>query len=53
LHEYYIIDDWIGSRHAFDTMVGTITVDGGTYDVMTRKKTNLRLRAATQLLSSS
>ena len=40
LHEYYIVDDWIGSRPAFDTMVGTTTVDRGTYDVMTHTQEN-------------
>jgi hypothetical protein len=35
LHEYYIVDDWFGSRPNPGTKIGTITVDDGTYDVMT------------------
>jgi hypothetical protein len=40
LHEYYIIDDWFGSRPNPGTKVGTITVDGGTYDILTHTQTN-------------
>jgi len=40
LHEYYIVDDWFGSRPVPGTKVGTITVDGGTYDVLTHTQTN-------------
>ena len=40
LHEYYIVDDWFGSRPVPGTKVGSITVDGGTYDVLTHTQTN-------------
>lgn len=40
LHEYYIVEDWFGSRPAPGTKVGSITVDGGTYDVLTNTQTN-------------
>ncbi|HVT08839.1 MAG TPA: glycoside hydrolase family 11 protein, partial [Polyangia bacterium] len=40
LHEYYIVDDWFGSRPVPGTKVGTITVDGGAYDVLTHTQTN-------------
>ncbi|HSY23104.1 MAG TPA: glycoside hydrolase family 11 protein [Polyangiaceae bacterium] len=40
LHEYYIVDDWFGTRPLFGTKVGTITVDGGTYDVLQNTQTN-------------
>jgi endo-1,4-beta-xylanase len=40
LHEFYIIDDWFGSRPNPGKKVGTITVDGGTYDILTQTQTN-------------
>jgi endo-1,4-beta-xylanase len=40
LHEYYIVEDWFGSRPVPGTKVGTITVDGGAYDVLTHTQTN-------------
>jgi hypothetical protein len=45
LHEYYIVDDWFGSRPSAGSLggathMGTITVDGGTYDVYTHTQTN-------------
>jgi endo-1,4-beta-xylanase len=40
LHEYYIVDDWFGSQSAPGNKVGTITVDGGAYDVRTRTQTD-------------
>jgi endo-1,4-beta-xylanase len=40
LHEFYIIDDWFGSRPNPGTKVGTIAVDGGTYDIMTHTQVN-------------
>ena len=40
LHEYYIVDDWFGSRPVPGSKVGTITVDGGAYDVYTHTQTN-------------
>jgi endo-1,4-beta-xylanase len=40
LHEYYIVEDWFGSRPVPGTKVSTITVDGGTYDVLTHTQTN-------------
>jgi endo-1,4-beta-xylanase len=40
LHEYYIVDDWFGSRPVPGTKVGTITVDGAAYDVLTHTQTN-------------
>ena len=41
MHEYYIVDDWIGPRPVPGTVVGTITVDGGTYDVLTHTQVNV------------
>jgi len=41
LHEYYIVEDWFGSQPTAaslgsgTTLMGTITVDGGSYDVYT------------------
>jgi hypothetical protein len=32
-HEYYIVEDWFGSRPTLGTKVATITVDGAAYDV--------------------
>jgi hypothetical protein len=41
LVEYYIIEDWNGQwRPSFSTRKGTITVDGGTYDIYTNVRTN-------------
>jgi endo-1,4-beta-xylanase len=40
LHEYYIVDDWFGSPPFPGTKMGTITVDGGTYDVFTHTQEN-------------
>lgn len=40
LHEYYIVDDWFGSRPNPGTKVGSITVDGGTYDILTHQQVN-------------
>lgn len=40
LHEYYIVDDWFGSRPVPGSKMGTITVDGGMYDVYTHTQTN-------------
>jgi endo-1,4-beta-xylanase len=42
LHEYYIVDDWFGtgSPNPGGTKMGTITVDGGTYDVYMHTQTN-------------
>lgn len=40
LHEYYIIDDWFGSRPNPGTKVGSVTVDGGTYDILTHEQVN-------------
>jgi len=40
LHEYYIVEDWFGSRPVPGTKMGTITVDGGTYDVLTHTQNN-------------
>jgi endo-1,4-beta-xylanase len=40
LHEYYIIDDWFGSRPNPGTKVGSVTIDGGTYDILTHTQTN-------------
>jgi endo-1,4-beta-xylanase len=40
LHEYYIVDDWFGSRPVPGTKVSTITVDGAAYDVLTHTQTN-------------
>jgi hypothetical protein len=40
LHEYYIVEDWFGARPVPGTQVGTITVDGGAYDVLTHTQTN-------------
>jgi hypothetical protein len=40
LHEYYIVDDWFGSRPVPGSVMGTITVDGATYDILTHTQTN-------------
>jgi hypothetical protein len=45
LHEYYIVEDWFGSPPNASslggaTKVGTISVDGGMYDVYTHTQTN-------------
>ena len=40
LHEYYIVEDWFGARPVPGTKVGTITVDGDPYDVLTHTQTN-------------
>jgi hypothetical protein len=46
LHEYYIVEDWFGSHPTVNslgsgaTQVGTITVDGGKYDVYTHTQNN-------------
>jgi endo-1,4-beta-xylanase len=43
LHEYYIVEDWFGgggSPNPGGTKVGTITVDGGTYNVYQHTQTN-------------
>jgi endo-1,4-beta-xylanase len=40
LHEFYIVDDWFGSRPNPGKKVGTITIDGGTYDILTQTQTN-------------
>lgn len=40
LIEYYIIEDWNGSWRPSFTKKGTITVDGGSYDVYTNVRTN-------------
>lgn len=40
LHEYYIVDDWFGSRPNPGKKVGTIAIDGGTYDILTNTQTN-------------
>lgn len=40
LHEYYIIDDWFGTRPNPGDKVGTISIDGGTYDILTHTQVN-------------
>jgi hypothetical protein len=40
LHEYYIVEDWFGSRPNPGTKVSTITVDGAMYDVYSHTQTN-------------
>jgi hypothetical protein len=40
LLEFYIVEDWFGSRGAAGTKMGTITVDGGAYDVYTHTQMN-------------
>jgi endo-1,4-beta-xylanase len=40
LHEYYIIEDWLGRRPSFK-VVDTLTIDGeGTYEIQTNTQTN-------------
>jgi hypothetical protein len=40
LHEYYIIEDWLGKRPAFK-VVDTLTIDGeGTYEIQTNTQNN-------------
>jgi len=38
--EYYIIEDWMGNWRPNFTKAGTITVDGGQYDVYTNTQVN-------------
>jgi hypothetical protein len=43
LHEYYIVEDWFGSRPSPGsgaTHMGTLSVDGGMYDIYTHTQTN-------------
>jgi hypothetical protein len=40
LHEYYIIDDWFGTRPVPGTKVGEMMIDGGTYDVLLNTQVN-------------
>jgi hypothetical protein len=40
LHEFYIVDDWFGSHPNPGMKVGSITVDGDTYDILTHTQTN-------------
>ena len=40
LVEYYIVEDWFGSRPVPGTKAGTITVDGAMYDVYTHTQMN-------------
>lgn len=41
VHEYYIVDDWLGARPTYaGTKMTTITVDGGLYDVLTHTQVN-------------
>jgi hypothetical protein len=40
LREYYIIDDWYGSRPNPGEKVGSVTLDGGTYDILTHTQQN-------------
>jgi hypothetical protein len=41
LIEYYIIEDWFGDwRPSFESHEGTISVDGGSYDVYTNVREN-------------
>lgn len=40
LHEYYIVDDWYGNRPVPGTKMGSFTVDGGTYDILTHTQVN-------------
>ncbi len=39
--EYYIVDDWFGSRPNPGTVVGSFTVDDGTYDILTHRQINM------------
>ncbi|HTQ05990.1 MAG TPA: glycoside hydrolase family 11 protein [Polyangiaceae bacterium] len=40
LHEYYIIENWLGKKPAF-TVVGSFTIDGeGTYEIQTNMQKN-------------
>ena len=42
LHEYYIVDDWFGSDPPTGggALMGTLNVDGGTYNIYTHTQTN-------------
>jgi hypothetical protein len=46
LHEYYIVEDWFGGQPTINSLgsgakhMGTITVDGGTYDIYTHTQNN-------------
>jgi hypothetical protein len=40
LHEYYIVEDWFGARPVPGTLMGTFSVDGAAYDVLTHTQVN-------------
>ena len=62
LIEYYIVEDWFGNQYQSDTTpvgpsticggscssIGTLTVDGGTYDIYTNTRVNQPSIAGTQ-----
>jgi endo-1,4-beta-xylanase len=51
LVEYYIVDDWFGSRSSpgtNSTNKGTLVVDGGTYDIYVHTQTNQPSISGTQ-----
>jgi len=41
MHEYYIVEDWFGTRPTYaGTKIATITVDGSAYDVLVHTQLN-------------
>jgi endo-1,4-beta-xylanase len=40
LVEYYVIDNWVGSPNRAGTLMGQVTSDGGTYDIIEHQQVN-------------
>jgi endo-1,4-beta-xylanase len=40
LVEYYVLDNWVGSPNRAGTLMGQVTSDGGTYDIIEHQQVN-------------